>query len=125
MSNVFKTALLLAVLTALLVMLGGAIGGRSGMTIALVMALVMNFVSYWWSDKIVLAMYRAQPITEAQAPGLYNMVRRIASRAGSPMHPVGLTPSEHNPQISADWHVPDPGTGPRKGMTCWISKVSS
>jgi heat shock protein HtpX len=94
MSNVFKTALLLAVLTALLVMLGGAIGGRSGMTIALVMALVMNFASYWWSDKIVLAMYGAQPITEAQAPGLYNMVRRIASRAGTPMPRVYLIPSE-------------------------------
>jgi heat shock protein HtpX len=94
MSNVFKTALLLAVLTALLVLLGGAIGGRSGMTIALVMALVMNFASYWWSDKIVLAMYGAQPITEAQAPGLYNMVRRIASRAGTPMPRVYLIPSE-------------------------------
>jgi heat shock protein HtpX len=94
MSNVFKTALLLAVLTALLVMLGGAIGGRSGMTIALVMALVMNFASYWWSDKIVLAMYGAQPITEAQAPGLYNMVRRITSRAGTPMPRVYLIPSE-------------------------------
>jgi heat shock protein HtpX len=94
MSNVFKTALLLAVLTALLVLLGGAIGGRSGMTVALVVALVMNFASYWWSDKIVLAMYGAQPITEAQAPGLYNMVRRIASRAGTPMPRVYLIPSE-------------------------------
>jgi heat shock protein HtpX len=59
-----------------------------------VLALAMNFASYWWSDKIVLAMYRAQPITEAQAPGLYNMVRRLATKAGVPMPRVYLIPSE-------------------------------
>jgi heat shock protein HtpX len=94
MSNVFKTGLLLAVLTAMLVLLGGAVGGQQGMLIAFVLALVMNFASYWWSDKIVLAMYRAQPITEAQAPGLYNMVRRLASKAGVPMPRVYLIPNE-------------------------------
>jgi heat shock protein HtpX len=94
MSNVFKTALLLAVLTALLVLLGGAIGGRHGMLIALVLAAFMNFVSYWWSDKIVLAMYSARPITEAQAPGLYNIVHRLTSKAGVPMPRVYLIPSE-------------------------------
>lgn len=94
MSNVFKTALLLAVLTVMLVLLGGAIGGRQGMLIAFVLALVMNFASYWWSDKIVLRMYRARPVTEAQAPGLYNMVRRLAGRAGVPMPRVYLIPSE-------------------------------
>jgi heat shock protein HtpX len=94
MSNIFKTALLLAVLTAMLVLLGGALGGQQGMIIAFVLALAMNFASYWWSDKIVLAMYRAQPITEAQAPGLYNMVRRLATKAGVPMPRVYLIPSE-------------------------------
>jgi heat shock protein HtpX len=94
MSNVFKTALLLAVLTAMLVVLGGAIGGRQGMFIAFILALVMNFASYWWSDKVVLAMYRAQPIAEAQAPGLYSMVRRLASKAGAPMPRVYLIPSD-------------------------------
>jgi heat shock protein HtpX len=94
MSNVFKTALLLAVLTVMLVLLGGAIGGRQGMVIAFILALAMNFASYWWSDKIVLAMYRAQPITEAQAPGLYDMVRRLASTAGVPMPRVYLIPGE-------------------------------
>ena len=94
MSNVFKTALLLAVLTVMLVLLGGAIGGRQGMVIAFILALAMNFASYWWSDKIVLAMYGAQPITEAQAPGLYDMVRRLASKAGVPMPRVYLIPSE-------------------------------
>ncbi len=94
MSNVLKTGLLLAVLTVMLVLLGGAIGGRQGMMLAFILALAMNFASYWWSDKIVLAMYRAQPITEAQAPGLYNMVRRLASKAGVPMPRVYLIPTE-------------------------------
>jgi len=94
MSNVFKTALLLAVLTAMLVLIGGAIGGRHGMAIALVMAFVMNFVSYWWSDKIVLAMYGAQPVDEASAPDLYSMVRRLATKAGVPMPKVYVIPSE-------------------------------
>jgi heat shock protein HtpX len=94
MSNVFKTALLLAVLTAMLVVLGGAIGGRQGMLIAFILALVMNFASYWWSDRIVLTMYRAQPITEAQAPGLHGMVRRLAAKAGVPMPRVYLIPSD-------------------------------
>jgi heat shock protein HtpX len=85
MSNVIKTAILLALLTAMLVLLGGAVGGRQGMLVAFFIALVMNFVSYWWSDKIVLRMYGAQPIEEAQAPGLYAMVHRLASKAGIPM----------------------------------------
>lgn len=94
MSNVFKTGLLLAVLTAMLVLIGGAIGGQQGMVIAFVIALVMNFVSYWFSDKMVLAAYRAQPIDEAAAPRLYAIVRRLATRAGIPMPRVYLVPSE-------------------------------
>ncbi len=94
MSNVFKTAMLLAVLTAMLVLIGGAIGGRHGMLIALVFAFVMNFVSYWWSDKIVLAMYGAQEVTEAQAPELSSMVRRLATKAGVPMPRLYIIPSE-------------------------------
>jgi len=94
MSNVFKTALLLAVLTAMLVLIGGAIGGRNGMLIALIFAFVMNFVSYWWSDKIVLAMYGAQPVDEASAPELYSTVRRLATKAGVPMPKVYIIPSE-------------------------------
>ena len=94
MSNVFKTAILLALLTAMLVLLGGAVGGRQGMLVAFFIALVMNFVSYWWSDKIVLRMYGAQEISEAQAPGLYAMVHRLASKAGIPMPRVYLIPSD-------------------------------
>jgi heat shock protein HtpX len=94
MSNVFKTAILLALLTAMLVLLGGAVGGRQGMLIAFFFALVMNFVSYWWSDKIVLSMYGATPIEEAQAPGLYGMVHRLASKARIPMPRVYMIPSD-------------------------------
>jgi heat shock protein HtpX len=94
MSNVFKTGLLLAVLTAMLVLIGGAIGGQQGMIVAFVLAAVMNFFSYWFSDKIVLAAYGARPITESQAPGLYAIVRRLATRAGIPMPPVYVIPSD-------------------------------
>jgi heat shock protein HtpX len=94
MSNIFKTGLLLAVLTAMLVVIGGAIGGQHGMLIAFVMALGMNLFSYWFSDKMVLAMYGARPIEESQAPTLYAMVRRLATRAQIPMPRVYMIESE-------------------------------
>src|SRR6266852_5322464 len=94
MSNVFKTGLLLAVLTVMLVLIGGAIGGRQGMLVAFFVAVVMNFVSYWFSDKMVLAAYGAQPIDEAAAPRLYAIVHRLATRAGIPMPRVYMIPSE-------------------------------
>ncbi len=94
MSNIFKTGLLLAVLTVMLVLLGGAMGGQQGMMIAFFFALAMNFVSYWFSDKIVLAAYGARPIDEAAAPRLYAIVHRLATRAGIPMPRVYLIPSE-------------------------------
>jgi heat shock protein HtpX len=94
MGNIFKTGLLLAVLTAMLVLMGGALGGRGGMMIGLILALVMNVGSYWFSDKIVLSMYRAQPVDESQAPGLYTMVRRLTLRAGIPMPRVYVIPDD-------------------------------
>jgi len=92
--NTLKTVVLLTFLTVLLVFVGGAIGGRSGMIIAFGMALVMNFVSYWFSDKIVLSMYHAQPVTEAQAPDLYGSVRRLSQKAGLPMPKVYIIPEQ-------------------------------
>jgi len=94
MSNIFKTGVLLAVLTAMLVLMGGAMGGRQGMVMAFVIALAMNFFSYWFSHKIVLAMYGAQPISEVEAPRLYAIVRRLATRAQIPMPPLYLIHSE-------------------------------
>jgi len=92
--NTLKTVVLLTFMTVLLVFVGAAIGGRNGMIIAFMMALVMNFVSYWFSDKIVLKMYNAQPVTEAQAPDLYAMVRRLTQKAGLPMPKVYIIPEE-------------------------------
>jgi heat shock protein HtpX len=89
-----KTGVLLAALTVLLVLIGGALGGQHGMILAFGMAMIMNFGSYWFSDRIVLAMYRAQPVDEAQAPGLYRIVRTLATRAGIPMPRVYILPDE-------------------------------
>jgi heat shock protein HtpX len=105
----FKTAVLLAVLTAMLVVIGGAIGGQQGMVVAFFFAVAMNFFSYWFSDKIVLSMYGAQPIDESRAPRLYAIVRRLATRAGIPVPRVYLIPTEtpnafatgRNPQHAA------------------------
>lgn len=83
--NNIKTVLLLAALTGILVAAGGAFAGRQGMTIALVLAFAMNFFAYWYSDKVVLRMYRAREVSESQAPGLYRTVRELAARAGMPM----------------------------------------
>src|SRR3989344_714121 len=83
--NFFKTTILLAVLTAMLVFAGDALGGRSGAITALIFAGIMNFGNYWFSDKIVLMMYRAKPVTEADAPELYAITRDLTMKAGLPM----------------------------------------
>jgi heat shock protein HtpX len=94
MSNMVKTTVFLALLTGLFVAVGGLVGGRSGMVMAFVFALIMNFVSYWFSDKIVLKMYGAQPIGEAEAPAVHRIVRNLATKAGIPMPKLYLIPSE-------------------------------
>ncbi|HEY7140114.1 MAG TPA: zinc metalloprotease HtpX [Methylomirabilota bacterium] len=94
MSNMLKTTLFLALLTGLFVAVGGLLGGRSGMVMAFVFALIMNFVSYWFSDKIVLKMYRAQPIGEGELPVVHRIVRNLATRAGIPMPKLYLIPTE-------------------------------
>jgi heat shock protein HtpX len=109
MANLMKTGVLLAALTVLVVLIGGALGGQNGMVMAFVLAMVMNLGSYWFSDKIVLAMYRAQPVDEASAPALYRIVRTLATRAGIPMPRVYIIPGEapnafatgRNPQHAA------------------------
>jgi heat shock protein HtpX len=94
MANSVKTTLFLALLTGLFVAVGGLLGGRGGMVMAFVFALIMNFVSYWFSDKIVLAMYRAQPLSESEAPVVHRIVRSLATRASIPMPKLYLLPSE-------------------------------
>jgi len=83
--NQVKTALLMIVLTVIFVALGGMLGGRSGATIAFGLAFAMNLVSYWFSDRIVLAMYRAREVSEAEAPDLYAIVATLTQRASIPM----------------------------------------
>lgn len=83
--NMLKTATLMVGLTLVLVWAGAAFGGRSGMTMALVFALMMNVFTYWFSDKIVLKMYRAKEVKDSEAPELYSMVRRLTQKAGLPM----------------------------------------
>lgn len=92
--NTVKTTILLAALTGLLVAVGGAFGGKSGATLMLLVSFAMNFGSYWYSDKIVLKMYKARPVTPEQAPDLYKMVARLTQRAKMPMPKVYIIDSE-------------------------------
>src|SRR5262245_5290956 len=92
--NTMKTTVLLAGLTGLLVLVGDVVGGPRGMAIALAVATVMNFVSFFWSDKIVLSMYRAQPVSQAEAPELYAIVERLARKAEIPMPRLYILPDE-------------------------------
>src|SRR6266542_2521060 len=94
MGNMLKTAVLLAALTALLVLIGDFLGGAQGMVVAFVFALLINFGSYWFSDRIVLAMYGAQPVDEAAAPEIYRVVRTLTTRAGLPMPRVYVIPED-------------------------------
>ncbi len=86
--NNIKTLFLLVTLTLILIWAGGALGGRQGMTIALIFALMMNFFAYWFSDKIVLRMYRARQVSKAEAPELHTIVRSLIRKAGMPMPKV-------------------------------------
>ncbi len=94
MGNTFKTALLLTALTLFLLFMGQIFGGQRGMELALGLAVVMNFVSYFFSDKIALAMYRAKPVTREQLPRAYQVVERLTQKIGIPMPKMYVIPSE-------------------------------
>jgi len=94
MANNFKTVLLLTAMTLFLLFVGQLLGGQRGMTIALGVAAVSNFVSYFFSDKIALAMYGAQPVTREQLPRAYEAVERITQRIGLPMPKMYVIPSD-------------------------------
>jgi heat shock protein HtpX len=94
MGNTFKTAFLLTALTLLLMMIGRAFGGRNGMMIALAVAVVMNFVSYFFSDKIALSVYRAKPVTREELPRAYQIVERLTQKIGLPMPKIYVIPTE-------------------------------
>ena len=90
MFNLMKTAILMAAITALFMLVGRWLGGQAGMMLALVVALGMNFFSYWFSDKIVLKMYKAHEVDETTAPQFVAMVRELAQKADLPMPKVYL-----------------------------------
>ncbi len=94
MANNLKTVALLGLLTGVILFVGEYFGGQSGLVMALAFAAVMNFVSYFFSDKIALAMYRAQPISREDMPRVYNVVERMTQRVGLPMPKVYLIPTE-------------------------------
>jgi len=94
MGNTFKTAFLLTALTLLLMFVGRVFGGQNGMLIALLFAAVLNFVSYFFSDKIALAMYRAKPVTREELPRAYQAVERLTQKIGIPMPKIYVIPSD-------------------------------
>jgi heat shock protein HtpX len=104
-----RTTLLLGALTGLILGIGQMLGGSDGLMIAFVFAVIMNFGSYWFSDKIVLAMYSARQVSEAEAPTLYRIVHNLTLRAGMPMPKLYIIPTEaanafatgRNPQHAA------------------------
>ena len=91
MNNV-RTFVLMAGLMALFLLAGQLLGGTSGLLFALVLGGAMNFAMYFFSDRMVLRMYRAQVVTEAEAPELYSMVNRLRQRAGLPMPKIAIAP---------------------------------
>lgn len=106
--NGLKTMVLMVTLTLMLVGVGAMLGGKTGMTFALIMAFGMNFITYWFSDKIVLKMYGAKPVTESEAPELYGMVRRLAHKAELPMPKVYIM-EEDQPNAFATGRNPEHG----------------
>src|SRR5215468_7512824 len=94
MGNTFKTALLLTALTLLLMFIGRIFGGANGMLIALIIAAVLNFISYFYSDKIALAMYRAHPVTREELPQVYRIVERLTQKTGLPMPKIYVIPTD-------------------------------
>jgi len=92
--NTFKSTLLLVVLMLFLVFVGDRVGGQNGMVIAFLLSVAMNFTAYFFSDKIALKMYRAQPVTREELPRAYQVVERLAAKDGLPMPKIYVIPSE-------------------------------
>jgi heat shock protein HtpX len=106
--NMFKTTVLMVTLSLMLIAIGSLLGGRSGMTLALVMAFGVNFISYWFSDKIVLKMYGAREVSEAESPQLYGSIRRLSTAAGLPMPRVYII-EQGQPNAFATGRNPEHG----------------
>jgi heat shock protein HtpX len=92
--NTMKTVFLMTLVMVLFLLVGQLLGGTQGMTLALVFSLLLNFVTYWFSDKIVLKMYRARQVSEAEEPRLFSLIQRLASQAQLPMPKVYVIPNQ-------------------------------
>jgi len=111
-----KVFVMMAGLTALLVAFGGYFGGQSGAILVFILAAVMNFGMYWYSDKVVLRMYKARIVGPEEAPDLYRMVDRLRQRAGLPMPVVAIAGSEQ-PNAFAT------GRNPEKAVVCFTAGI--
>ena len=94
MTSQLKTLVLMAALSAVLIVMGGALGGQHGILFALVFAVIMNVGSYWYSDRIVLSMYRAQELSPADAPMVHQIVEELARNAGIPKPRLYIVPQD-------------------------------
>jgi heat shock protein HtpX len=92
--NTFKSTLLLVLLTVFLIFVGDWVGGRNGMVLAFVFSVIFNFGTYFFSDKLALSMYRAQPVTREQLPRIYEVVERLSAKQGMPMPKIYVIPNE-------------------------------
>jgi heat shock protein HtpX len=109
--NYFKTGLLLIILTMLFVLIGGYFGGRQGAIYAFIFAFIMNMISYWFSDKIVLKMYRAKEVNVSEVPEIYNIVRNLTTAAEMPMPKIYIAP-QNSPNAFAT------GRSPKHAAVC-------
>ncbi|MFO8030993.1 MAG: zinc metalloprotease HtpX [Desulfohalobiaceae bacterium] len=108
MTNQLKTGILLGLLTALILLFGNLLGGQGGLMLAFVLAIAMNLGSYWYSDRIVLSMYKAQEVSANQAPELHGIVQELAAKAGLPKPRVFIMPGDA-PNAFATGRNPDHG----------------
>jgi heat shock protein HtpX len=121
--NTVKSTLLLGAMTGLLMLVGELLGGRGGMTMALLMAGVMNFAAFFWSDKIVLRTYHAQPVTPEEAPGLYQVVQTLALKANIPTPRMYVLPTRRStPSPPAAARNTRRWRSPRGCCTPWTRK---
>lgn len=106
--NAIKTAALMTAMMVLFILVGGALAGETGVIIAFIISLAMNFGSYWFSDKVVLSMYKAKEVSEEQAPDLHKMVKRLAANADLPMPKVYIVENQ-TPNAFATGRNPENG----------------
>jgi heat shock protein HtpX len=120
--NTMKTFLLMGLLTVLVVMVGNYFGGQGGMMMAFLFAIVMNFGSYWFSDKIVLRMYKAQQITREDYPDLFQLTEELAQRGGIPMPKLYMIPSDQPNAFATGRNPEHAAVAVTEGITRMLSR---